>query len=217
MPHLLPIPIMKRKPKKTGLNPVLRDLGHIFEVRPPLKVPDGIQRPDYIFYRDDASLVANKNKIVNADDLQHGALAVGDAKSWDRPLDKTLRNNAKGNDSFNNKNPSFQISFYMLQSGLPWGILTNGRKWRLYHIRTAHKLEVFYEVDLPALLEANDVEVFLYFYTFFRHRAFNSGPLSLNLILTASTEYAQDLSDSLREQVYDALRYVAQGFLKIHR
>jgi hypothetical protein len=102
----------------------------------------------------------------------------------------------------------------MLQSGLPWGILTNGRQWRLYHIRTAHKLEVFYEVDLPALLDANDVEVFLYFYTFFRRRAFDPGPLSLDLILTSSAEYAQELSNSLREQVYDALRYVAQGFLE---
>jgi hypothetical protein len=70
--------------EENWIKPVLRALGHIFEVQPSLKVPDGIQRPDYIFYRDDASLVANKNKIVNADDLQHGALAVGDAKSWDR-------------------------------------------------------------------------------------------------------------------------------------
>ena len=194
------------------IKPVLRTLGHTYEVQAPLQVPDGVKRPDYIFYRDTAALTAQKNKIVNADNLQQGALAVGDAKSWERPLDKTLREN-RGGDSFNNKNPSFQIFFYMLYSGLPWGILTNGRQWRLYHIRTAHKLEVFYEVDLPALLASNDVQAFLYFYTFFRRAAFDSGPCSLELILNASTEYAQGLSDSLREQVYDALRYVAQGFL----
>ncbi len=196
------------------IKPVLQAIGHIFEIQAPLKVPDGTQRPDYIFYRDNASLVANKNKIVDADDLQHGALAVGDAKSWERPLDKALRGISRGIDPFSNKNPSFQIFFYMLYSGLPWGILTNGRQWRLYHIQTAHKLEVFYEVDLPALLEANDVEAFLYFYAFFRRGAFDPGPLSLDLILNSSTEYAQGLSDSLREQVYDALRYVAQGFLE---
>lgn len=195
------------------IKPVLRALGHIFEVQAPLKVPDGVQRPDYIFYRDNAALMMNKNKIVDADDLQHGAFAVGDAKSWDRPLDKALRERSKGGDAFNNKNPSFQIFFYMLYSGLPWGILTNGRQWRLYHIQTAHKLEVFYEVDLPALLGSNSVEAFLYFYTFFRRSAFDSGPLSLDFILTESTEYAQGLGDSVREQVYDALRYVAQGFL----
>src|SRR5438874_1056134 len=78
--------------------------------------------------------------------------------------------------------------------------------------QTAHKLEVFYEVDLPELLQA-DVDAFLYFYAFFRRAAFDPGPLSLDTILAASAEKAQEVSDSLRQQVYDALRYVAQGFL----
>src|SRR5579859_7281199 len=187
------------------IKPVLRAMGHTFEVQAWLKTPDGAKRPDYFFYRDNAALIANKNKILDADDLQQGAFAVGDAKSWDRSLEKAIRGASKGSDPFNNKNPSFQIFFYMLHSGLPWGILTNGRQWRLYHTRTAHKLEVFYEVDLPELLESNNVDAFLYFYTFFRRSAFDSGPLSLEYILTASTEYAQGLSDSLRQQVYDAL------------
>lgn len=195
------------------IKPVLHTLGHSFEVQAALKVLDGIQRPDYVFYRDNAALISNKNRVVDAEHLQYSAVAVGDAKSWDRPLDKALKESGKSGDAFNNKNPSFQIFFYMLYSGLPWGILTNGRKWRLYHIQTAHKLEVFYEVDLPALLESNNVEAFLYFYAFFRRGAFDAGPLSLDSILTESTGYAERLSDSLREQVYDALRYVAQGFL----
>jgi hypothetical protein len=194
------------------IKPVLRALSHTFEVQSPLKVPDGIQRPDYIFYHDNTALALNKNKPVDADLLRQSAFAVGDAKSWDRPLDKALA--GKGSDPFSNKNPSYQIFFYMLHSGLPWGILTNGRKWRLYHAQTAHKLEIFYEVDLPALLEA-DVESFLYFYAFFRRGAFEDGPLSLENILKASAEFARGISDSLREQVYGALRYVAQGFLNI--
>jgi type I restriction-modification system DNA methylase subunit len=195
------------------IKPVLRAIGHTFEVQAWLKTPDGAKRPDYFFYRDNAALIVNKNKIVDADDLQHSAFAVGDAKSWDRPLDKAIRGGSKGGDPFNDKTPSFQIFFYMLHSGLPWGILTNGRQWRLYHSRTAHKLEVFYEVDLPELLESNNVDAFLYFYTFFRRGAFDPGTRSLDHILTTSTEYAQGISDSLRQQVYDALRYVAQGFL----
>jgi type I restriction-modification system DNA methylase subunit len=195
------------------IKPVLHMLGHTFEVQVPLKVPDGTQRPDYIFYRDGSLLALHKNKPVDAEHLQQSAYAVGDAKSWDRPLDKALGSNHKGGDSFNNKNPSYQIFFYMLHSGLPWGILTNGRKWRLYHAQTAHKLEVFYEVDLPALLEA-DIEAFLYFYAFFRREAFETGPLSLDSILHVSAEFAHSISDSLREQVYGALRYVAQGFFE---
>ena len=192
------------------IKPVLRALGHVFEVQAHLKVPNSIQRPDYFFYRDEAARIENKSKkIVTEDDLQHAAFAVGDAKSWELSLDRARSGSSN---SFNNKNPSFQISFYMLHSGLPWGILTNGRHWRLYHAQTAHKLEIFYEVDLPALLETNDVETFLYFYTFFRRGAFEQGHLTLEQILTASTEYARSVSDDLRQQVYDALRFVAQGF-----
>ncbi|HVB76016.1 MAG TPA: Eco57I restriction-modification methylase domain-containing protein, partial [Ktedonobacteraceae bacterium] len=193
------------------IKPVLRALGHTFEVQVPLKVPDGTQRPDYIFYRDNAALVANKNKTAQPATLQN-AYAIGDAKSWERPLDQTLKSSSKNADPFTNKNPSWQIFFYMLHSGLPWGILTNGRQWRLYHAQSAHRLEVFYEVDLPALLKS-DLKAFMYFYTFFRRAAFDPGPLSLDAILSDSTDYARGVSESLREQVYDALRYVAQGFL----
>jgi type I restriction-modification system DNA methylase subunit len=194
------------------IKPVLLSLGHIFDVQAPLKTGEGAKRPDYIFYHDDTARVANKNTLLTDELLQQGAFAVGDAKSWDLPLDRTLTSSNKS-DPFSNKNPSYQIFFYMLHSGLPWGILTNGRQWRLYHKQTAHKLEVFYEVNLPVLLEANDVDSFLYFYAFFRHKAFEPGALALERILSASTEYAQGISESLRQQVYDALRFVAQGFL----
>jgi hypothetical protein len=67
-----------------------------------------------------------------------------------------------------------------------WGILTNGRLWRLYHKDTAHKQGRFYEVDLPALVEANDAEAFLSFYAFFHRSAFEAGPLSLESLLKES-------------------------------
>jgi type I restriction-modification system DNA methylase subunit len=208
-----PNPNNESQTEEDWIKPVLRELGHIFEVQAVMEAWKGIQRPDYIFYRDEAALVANKGKQLHAGDIQGRAYAIGDAKKWDCPLDQALRGAGKSGDPLSNKNPSYQIFFYMLHSGLPWGILTNGRLWRLYHAQTAYKLEVFYEVDLPALLEA-DVEAFLYFYTFFRRAAFEPGPLSLDTILAASTEKAQEISDNLRQQVYDALRYVAQGFLE---
>ena len=38
------------------VRPVLRLLGHDFEVQPALETPDGTKHPDYVFYRDAASL-----------------------------------------------------------------------------------------------------------------------------------------------------------------
>src|SRR5215204_1193787 len=137
------------------VRPVLEALGHTFEVQPPLQTPGGTKRPDYVFYRDAASLNENKDQTLSDEVLRGKAFAVGDAKYWERQLDVPLK---KGSDAFTNKNPSFQIAFYMQHSGTEWGILTNGRLWRLYHKETAHKLDRFYEVDLPTLVESEDAD-----------------------------------------------------------
>jgi hypothetical protein len=68
-------------------------------------------------------------------------------------------------------------------------------------------------VDLPELLERNDPEAFLYFYAFFRRAAFDEHELGLSALLRASAEVARGISDNLKQQVYTALRHLAQGFL----
>ncbi|HEX5501120.1 MAG TPA: Eco57I restriction-modification methylase domain-containing protein [Thermomicrobiales bacterium] len=193
------------------VRPVLEALEHTFEVQAHLKTPDGTKVPDYVFYHDHAALVANKDKVLTDTLLQAGGLAVGDAKAWDRPLDVTLK--TKSGDPFSNKNPSYQIAFYIQHSGLEWGILTNGRLWRLYHKDTAHKLDRFYEVDLPALLATNDPDQFVYFAAFFQRAAFDPHPLGVAALLRASADYARGVSETLKAQVYEALRQLAQGFL----
>ena len=196
---------------ETGLiQPVLQALGHDFEVQASLQTPEGTKKPDYVFYKDAASLDANKGQTLDEESLAGKAFAVGDAKYWDRPLDVALKGGRK--DSLTS-NPSYQISFYMRHAGTDWGILTNGRLWRLYHRDTAHKLDRFYEVDLQELVESGAAEKFLYFYAFFRRAAFDDGPLGVARILQASDDYARGVGDSLKVQVYEALRHLAQGFL----
>src|SRR6266566_422206 len=195
------------------VRPVLEALGHTFEVQPSLAAPNRSQTPDYVFYHDQYALEVNKGKILTKALLESKAFAVGDAKSWNRPLDIAMKAEGKDRDLLTNKNPSYQIAFYILHSGLEWGILTNGRLWRLYHKSTAHKLDHYYEIDLPALLTNGDVEQFLYFYAFFRRAAFDQHPLSIAAILKESIDYSQGISDALKKQVYESLRHVAQGFL----
>ncbi len=193
------------------VRPVLKALGHTFEVQAALATPDGTKRPDYVFYRDAAALQANKGKTLTEELLQGKAFAIGDAKYWDRPLDVAVKQSS--GDPFTNKNPSYQIWFYMEQGGAEWGILTNGHLWRLYHKDTAHRLDRFYEVDLSALLEGDSVEPFLYFYAFFARSAFEPHPLGVAALLKASADYARGIGDTFKSQVYDALRHLAQGFL----
>lgn len=195
------------------VQPILATLGHTFEVQSPLRTPDGTKRPDYVFYRDQATVDAHKGAVLDDTVGTRGAIGIGDAKYWDRPLDVALK--GKTSDPFTNKNPSYQISFYLTYSGLEWGLLTNGRLWRLYHKSTAHKFDHFYEVDLRDLATGEDVYRFLYFYVPFRRAAFDPagrGP-TLASLLSASAEYAHAVGEGLKGQVYDAVRLVTQGFL----
>ena len=194
------------------IRPILRLLGHeSFQVQAALATPGGAKVPDYVLYRDEDALNANKGATLTAQRLAGRAFAVGEAKHWDRPLDLSLKR--KG-DTFTNQNPGYQISFYMQHAGVEWGILTNGRLWRLYHRDSAHRLDTFYEVDLTQILESD--EEFLYLYAFFRRGAFDEAPrgtLSNAAMLEQSAEYARGVGEGLRRQVYEALRHLSQGFL----
>ena len=196
------------------IRPVLEALGHRYNVQVGMQTPLGAKVPDYVFYPDEATRQAAKRGVLTEADFQ-GALAVGDAKAWDRPLDRAAPKAV----STLHENPSLQIDTYIRHSGLAWGILTNGRLWRLYHKDTSKKLDVYYEVDLPALIEQGDVEAFKYFWLFFRREAFVAGAHAaaasawLDLVLAESQAYEQGVSENLKAQVYDALRHLGQGFL----
>ena len=84
-------------------------------------------------------------------------------------------------------------------------MLTNGRLWRLYHKDSSKKLDVYYEVDLPALIEPGDAEAFKYFWLFFRREAFlpdsaaHGAPAWLDLVLAESLAYQQGISEGLKD------------------
>ena len=199
------------------IQPVLEQLGHTFEVQPSLQTSQGTRVPDYAFFASsDAHSAAQPH--INTNEFFKTALAVGDAKKWSRNLDRRTQD---GGDPFNNQNPNYQIDSYLRSADKDWGILTNGRQWRLYHRQTSYRLDSFYEVDLAALLTENgDLDAFRYFYCFFRHDAFipdTSGTSFLDLVLTESQQYTVAVSDDLKNRVYDALRLLIGGFLGFQR
>ena len=199
------------------IQPLLEQLGHTFEVQPALHTSQGTKRPDYAFFasrdiHDAAQPHINTNQFFNT------ALAVGDAKKWSRNLDRKTQDEG---DPFNNQNPNYQIDFYLRGVDKEWGILTNGRQWRLYHRQTSYRLDSFYEVDLAMLLSENgDLDAFRYFYNLFRGDAFlpdSSGTSFLDRVLTESQQYTVGISDDLKNHVYDALRLLIDSFLKLPR
>lgn len=199
------------------IQPLLEQLGHTFEVQPTLHTSQGAKVPDYAFFASsDAHDAAQPH--INTNQFFNTALAIGDAKAWSRNLDRKIQG---GSDPFTNHNPNYQIDFYLRGADKKWGILTNGRQWRLYHRQTSYRLDSFYEVDLAVLLTENQsLDAFRYFYNLFRRDAFIPDPSEtsfLDLVLGESQQYTVAVSDDLKNRVYDALRLLISGFLDFPR
>lgn len=187
------------------VKPVLDALNLHYSVQVKVRYREsGHRKPDYVFVGSDDEARALTSEIYAPEQIAH-ALALGDAKKWGVNLDQSAPNQ---------RNPAQQIDEYLRYSELPWGILTDGRYWRLYH-RDTSKYNSYYAVDLDHLLASGNVDAFLYFYAFFRREAFTSGWLAK--VLAGSEDFAQKLTDKLEDEVYEALELIAQGFLDYRR
>jgi len=197
------------------IRPVLSILGYSYIVQTPLKHKGKFNQPDYSLFGDEKTKKeAGSFKVKEQEAFYSKALAICDAKYWGRPLDIKLSDKK---DTFTNINPSFQIVNYLVGANVDWGILTNGKLWRLHYQKASSRSSNFYEVDLEDLLLKGDIERFLYFYLFFRKDAFikgSHGKSFLDQVLEGSTHYATELSDLLKEKVFEEIfPHLARGFL----
>ena len=191
------------------IRPMFRKLGIPFEVE---ESAEGTQRrPDYGFFKTEADATDAFQRREEGGDFYKNAIAVADAKRWGRKLD------TRGKKKRDYENPSHQIDQYLRFTSTTWGVLTNGQKWRLYYKPTSHKLDSYYEVDLPTVLETGDLDKFKYFYLFFRHEAFvpdASGDAFLDDVYEESNLFAQDLGQDLQDNIYDAIVQLSEGYLQ---
>jgi hypothetical protein len=195
--------------------PVLEKLGHVCEGQASIPgLQRGIKRPDYVFFQNELARQAAV-KAQGTKEYADKALGAGEVKSWDVSLGKKLMG---GGPSFADQNPSYQIDYYLKATGLAWGILSNGRKWRLVHKDSSQRLTIYYEVDLVDLLQRGRAEQMLYFTLFFRQAAFlpdAEGCMFLDDSLAASHAYAVAVEEDLQENVYQALEWLMRGFLDL--
>ena len=194
------------------IKPIFDILGHEYAVQ--AKVQRVQRYPDYGFFVDPGAKATAYERVEDENaDFYRDAIAVGDAKKWNRPLD------SRGNERHDFSNPSHQIHVYLQETPTDWAILTNGKQWRLYYGKTSHRLDSYYEVDLPTLLSVSEdnLEAFKYFYLFFRKEAFledTSGETFLDSVFDGSNTFAQALGEDLQDNVYEAIGVIAEGFLQ---
>jgi len=194
--------------ERNFIRPIFEILGIPFEIEE--TVMRNARRPDYGFFpSDDAADAA-----FDREDFYEEATAVADAKRWGRKLD------TRGEEKRDFENPSYQIHRYLQETPTQWAVLTNGKKWRLYYGPTSHRLDSYYEIDLPVLLDVVDsesgFESFKEFYLFFRQEAFlpdRTGDSFLDDVYDESSVFAEELGEDLQENIYEAIRVLAEGFL----
>lgn len=193
--------------ERVFIRPILELLGFSFTVQ--ASIQDSAKRPDYALFKNEEDKRA-VYEDEDSPDFYAKAVCVADAKAWDRDLDTKT-----GTGTFTNQNPSYQIDYYLRETGKEWGILTNGRTWRLYKEEESHRLDTYFEVDLVECLERGP-EAFKYFYFFFHRDAFVGGEDAfLNRVYRQSATYSQSIGENLEDNVYKALLWMAKGYFAV--
>ncbi|KHD06789.1 hypothetical protein PN36_25550 [Candidatus Thiomargarita nelsonii] len=181
-------------------------------------IPDGLLFPDS--QAKTAALAEKKDET-----RYRFGIVILESKRWQRALDRADKTDTLGT-------PSTQILRYLSRAEviserrIQWGILTNGRYWRLYWQGARSRSEDFLEIDLaiaigmanlkmpPGSVEAENPEHFLkVFYLLFRRSAFLPQPtgqssfhqLALDEGQHWQTIVSQDLGDVVFTQVFPTL------------
>ncbi|MBP1923289.1 type I restriction-modification system DNA methylase subunit [Halorubrum alkaliphilum] len=176
-------------------------------------LPGGGGYVDRLLYesREARYTAADRKQNDDREGMFSGASALLEAKQWGHDFE------ARFSDERPYRDASHQVKYYLERtpSDLKWGILTDGRKWRLYGTKD-YETQTYYEVDLPELLESGDLQQFKYFYCFFRPEAFTevAGTSFLETVWTESETAAQELGEDLQDNVFTALRVLGKGFVE---
>ena len=169
--------------------------------------------PDHLLFEDEFAKARAASRKKPADRFQD-ALLIEESKRYGLSL--AYRDIA---DKVQTNSPHGQILRYlrtaedMVDDRIRWGILTNGAAWRLYDNRTRPRSSAYYEVDVPAILEDDQLDELRTFFLLFRRRAFTLDEgATTTFVETALAEgrryeerVAQDLSGVVFRKIYPSL------------
>ena len=200
------------------IQPVFEALGW----KPQYQVGLKGRKPDYALFLSDSDLDAALAADPKSDANWDHAAVVADAKHWDLPLAKKVGTGAK------KEYPPEQIEWYLDRSRKPFGILTNGRLWRLVPREIGphqRRFQTYYEADLAAILTdhaasggssytaAEDFRRFFLFFGPAGHTAAGDRTPLIRRAVEGSSEYRLNVSETLEGQAFEALRVCIEGFL----
>lgn len=153
------------------LNRALHILGYVHSHNEPL--PSGAnERPDYTLFASAADFV-EREASRGTPQFFMGALGILKSAAWLTDLDPADAETAS---------PALALEEQLRQTGLQWGIVTNGNVWRLYHRSTVSLLTTYYEVNLLDILKEKDFDAFRYFAGAFSMESLRPDDAGVNVV-----------------------------------
>ncbi len=198
--------------RKDIIDFVLGVLGHSYDPEQTIKYGLGeIGKPDYALFSSETERIA-ANKTDSDESYFSQATALAEAKAWtivnlDQP--RSLPSGGR-------KTPARQLVDYLYYAHVRWGILTNGRLWRLYSTSPVRAQETYVEIDLLNATIGQDLEAIRYFLILFHRDAFvrdRDGRCLLDRLYEGSELAAKELEGDLWQRVFLAMEEVMNGFL----
>ena len=189
------------------IRPVLALLGWA-DYLPQQSVARNEDIPDHLLFADAAAKQQAAAERNAGDRLRH-ATVVEESKRFGLSLDSRERSGT----------PHGQILRYLAtaeiesEGRIRWGILTNGRVWRLYDYRARPRASGYFEADLGDLLAPGKEDDLRVFHLLFRRTSFTLQDGATTTFLEAALaegrryeeQVAQDLSGVVFERVFPCL------------
>ena len=169
--------------------------------------------PDHLLFAD-AESKAQAAGRPNPGERYRDAAVVEESKRFGLPLDAR-----DSDDRVQAGTPHGQLLRYLSTADIEsdgnirWGVLTNGRLWRLYDHRCRPRASGYFETDLQQILDQDDDDALRTFFLLFRREAFTLRPGSTATFLESAIaegrryeeQIAQDLSGVVFERVFPNL------------
>jgi len=206
------------------IQPMLELLDWSYLVQPKAHQAGRVKRPDYALFADQTSKVEAMPYQGDDDAFYSRTPAIAEAKYWGRPLSQQDQAGRESWDAQNN--PSHQMVSYLVGTRVSWGILTNGRTWRLYSREVSSTASEYYEINLGLIFgflsdggapSKEQLDQFRRWWLFFRQRSFDKdaqGRCFVERVHEGSDIYARRISDTLKKLVYEeVMPEIAGGFV----
>jgi hypothetical protein len=208
------------------IKPILDILGFYYTRQVSIEKKGRSDVPDYLLFVD-----KNDKEIFDKSEQSerpyNRVSLILEAKRWKRELDKGDKE-----DPVDPSIPSNQILRYLSTIEISsngkvlWGILTNGKIWRLYYHKFPSRSEGFVEFDLEEIFDEEaqlfnkNFEKFKIFYLLFRKDAFiktlyRPDKTFLEIALEEGKKWEEKISSDLKDKIFtDVFPQLAKGFLK---